>query len=410
MSTAMVTTPAQSTGSVYGVVVGPNGEIDPAIRTPRLPGKLARFLYTVSDPGMARKLRGKVYRLPLDDGEEVAVVGIQRDDLDDATGECVRRIVASEGAEPELYLEPGRPWGGVPGPFRFPSELVAQAADAAVHEPLLLRSLPVEVQQILLALPAGTHATPERLEQVADLARTGRLGLLWSAGPDPETPPSLDDPGLIGSDPDVRGLREVAVEAELRRLAAVDGAFATVLDTNLPRELFLPVVWFRGLATIPRRMVAVVGQVSTPAGERRARRLARELAENGVSVLCVGGRSLEDALASGSSEGLVSASAVGLAHRDARRVMTPEWPSTPKPDQGVSERMAMLVSSVARAVVVIEGRRPRVLDSANCPPVFLAASLVESEEWALGEVDAGRADVLRAVDDLLGVDGLTFPE
>jgi hypothetical protein len=130
MSTAMVTTPAQSTGSVYGVVVGPNGEIDPAIRTPRLPGKLARFLYTVSDPGMARKLRGKVYRLPLDDGEEVAVVGIQRDDLDDATGECVRRIVASEGTEPEMYLEPGRSWGGVPGPFRFPSELAAQAADA----------------------------------------------------------------------------------------------------------------------------------------------------------------------------------------------------------------------------------------------------------------------------------------
>lgn len=215
----------------------------------------------------------------------------------------------------------------------------------------------------------------------------------------------------------------LAVEPDTHIITVTDEAYPLNLRRIYNRPPFL---FVRG-ALIPddNRSIAVVGtrQVS-PAGIEQASRLARELAERGVTVISgmaagVDTVAHEAALAAGGRTVAVMGTGIDkvypAANRDLSRrisergaLISQFWPGAPPRGQNFPLRN-VVTSGVAVGTVVIEAsstsgaKMQARLALEHGKRLFLVRSLVMQEEWAQRYAERRGAAVVDSVDDVLSI-------
>jgi DNA processing protein len=207
----------------------------------------------------------------------------------------------------------------------------------------------------------------------------------------------------------------------------------TVLDPGYPANLHMiynrpPFIWVRGeLAPEDFRAIAIVGtREATDEGLRRAGRLARELAEAGVTVLSGLARGVDTAAHSASlavesgrtvaviGQGLLTPTYpkenAGLAEQICRQgaLVSQFWPDAPPRSMNFPMRN-IVMSGMAMGTVVIEAsatsgaKMQARLALEHGKRLFLLDSLVRSQDWARRYAERPGVSVVRQLDDVLDV-------
>jgi DNA processing protein len=201
-------------------------------------------------------------------------------------------------------------------------------------------------------------------------------------------------------------------QALIEQVAAQDVRLVTILDDDYPENLKLifnrpPFIWVRGQVE-PRslRAIAVVGtRQATQAGRDAAARLARGLAQAGVTVLSGLARGIDTAAHTATLEaGGRTVAVIGtgilapvyppenrdLAQRivdDGGAVVSQFWPEAP-PRKANFPRRNVVMSGMAAGTVVVEAgvtsgaKMQARLALEHGKRLFLPEALVASQEWA----------------------------
>lgn len=219
---------------------------------------------------------------------------------------------------------------------------------------------------------------------------------------------------------------------EQHDLASRLGArLVTVLDDDYPENLRVivnlpPFLYVRGqLRWQDRRAVAVVGtRDASPSGLDKARRMARLLAENGVTVVSGLARGIDSAAHTASLEAggrTIAVMGTGILHcyphenADLAERIAGEgalvsqfWPSAPPRSHNFPMRN-VVTSGISQGTVVIEAsstsgaKMQARLAIEHGKTVFLVESLVLQQKWARDYVQrhGRKVVVVRSVDDVL---------
>jgi DNA processing protein len=266
---------------------------------------------------------------------------------------------------------------------------------------------------LLLMTPRHWAAVAERVEELGSAVESLRQGTgqmdLW--GSDPGTSERLEEAGRL-----------------LEQWGHEGMGFASVIDDDYPEQLLTihqrpPFVMWRGTRMADdARGVAVVGTRKPSAkGVDRARRLARDLAERGVTVISGLAAGIDTAVHLGALEGggrTVSVIGTGLRRNYPREnadlqariaehglVLSQFLPDAPPSQQSFPMRNAVM-SGYAAATVVIEAawksgaRMQARLALEHGRTVFLLSSLLE-HDWAREYAERPGAHVVETVDDVL---------
>jgi DNA processing protein len=233
-----------------------------------------------------------------------------------------------------------------------------------------------------------------------------------------------------------RGLHDQAalaerVSAELDAAAQAGARLVTVLDHEYPANLRLipnlpPFLFFRGeLLEADARSVAVVGtRNASEDGVRRAGRMSRLLAEQGVTVISglakgidtVAHRSALDAkgrtiavLGTGITRCYPSQNrdlADKIADGDRGALVSQFWPTRP-PGRDTFPRRNVVTSGLSQGTVVIEAsstsgaKMQARLALEHGKKVFLLQSLTTSQPWARDYVERRGAIEVAEVDEVI---------
>ncbi|MEU4554017.1 DNA-processing protein DprA [Micromonospora violae] len=207
----------------------------------------------------------------------------------------------------------------------------------------------------------------------------------------------------------------------------------TVLDAGYPANLQMiynrpPFIWVRGeLQPEDFRAIAVVGtRQATDQGLRRATRLARDLASEGVTVLSGLAKGIDTAAHTAALEGgggrtvavvghgiltpIYPKENRGLAERVHERgaIVSQFWPTSP-PRQMNFPMRNVVMSGMAMGTVVVEAsatsgaKMQARLALEHGKRLFLLDSLVESQEWARKYAQRPGVSIVRDLDDVLAV-------
>lgn len=225
----------------------------------------------------------------------------------------------------------------------------------------------------------------------------------------------------------------IARYEELIAGLAADGVkLLTVLDEDYPLNLRLvfdrpPFLFVRGeLAEADNRAVAVVGtRQASPEGIGQARRLAGELAREGVTVLSglalgIDGAAHEATLDAGGRTVAVMGTGItriypseheALAQRiveSGGALVSQFWPAGPPAKYSFPMRNVVMSGMAIGTVVIEAGRTSGAKMQARLAlnhgkRVFLVQSLVMQEEWARRCAEHPSTTVVRSVDDILQV-------
>ena len=225
------------------------------------------------------------------------------------------------------------------------------------------------------------------------------------------------------------GLSTKDMEAKLKEWLAAGLCLTTVLDDDYPLNLrtipnLPPFLFYRGrLQADDAFSVAVVGtREATPEGENRAARMARLLAERGVTVLSGLARGIDTAAHEASLDaGGRTIAVLGsglfniypsenrpLAERITKSgaVVSQFWPDAP-PAKYNFPRRNVVTSGLGQGTVVIEAsatsgaKMQARLALEHGKLVFILRSLVETHKWAQDYHRRG-AIVVDSADDVVG--------
>jgi DNA processing protein len=218
---------------------------------------------------------------------------------------------------------------------------------------------------------------------------------------------------------------------ELLRSALKEGVrLTTVLDADYPLNLRTiynrpPFLFYRGeLREDDAFSVAVVGtRLPSPLGVKRAGRMARQLAEKGVTVLSGLAKGIDTAahraaLEAGGRTIAVLGSGIrkiypreneGLAEKIVAKgaVVSQFWPDGP-PTTYTFPRRNITMSGLGQGTVVIEAsatsgaKMQARLAIEHGKKVFLLDSLVKEHAWAQGYMEKRGARKVTKVEDILG--------
>lgn len=219
------------------------------------------------------------------------------------------------------------------------------------------------------------------------------------------------------------------VDAELEAAGAVGAKLVTVLDPAYPANLRLvpnlpPFLFYRGeILDTDTRSVAVVGtRDASPDGIRRAERMSRRLAEQGVTVISglakgidtaahraaldAGGRTIA-VLGTGITR-CYPAENRALAERIAQHgaLVSQFWPSR-APGRDTFPRRNVVTSGLSQGTVVIEATRTSGakmqarLALEHGKNAFLIRSLVTDQQWAKDYVARRGAIEVDDIDEVL---------
>ncbi|WP_101257391.1 DNA-processing protein DprA [Streptomyces barkulensis] len=221
------------------------------------------------------------------------------------------------------------------------------------------------------------------------------------------------------------------VEAEIEAAERAGARLVTVLDDDYPANLRLvpdlpPFLFVRG-GIVPEdaRSVAVVGtRQVTEEGRRRAARMARGLAREGVVVVSGLARGVDTAAHTAALEtGGRTVAVIGtgiaaptyppenraLAERlvaEGGAVVSQFWP-TSGPARWTFPRRNVTMSGFTQGTVVIEAARTSGakmqarIAADHGKRVFLLRSLVAQQQWAMTMLERGRAKEVRELADVL---------
>jgi DNA processing protein len=276
--------------------------------------------------------------------------------------------------------------------------------------------------------------------------RVGRVSVDWSLiARQAQDPGGLDElhAGVITEtsaaatrslEPLREGLRDRAalaerVTAELDAAAAAGARLVTVFDDDYPANLRLipdlpPFLFYRGeLTEGDARSVAVVGtREPQEDGLRRAARMSRLLAEQGVTVVSGLARGIDTAVhraALDAGARTIAVLGTGITrcypaeNRDLAEAITGSgtlvsqfWPTTP-PTRYTFRRRNVVTSGISQGTVVIEAKSTPgakmqarlALDHGK--KVFLIRSLVTSQPWARDYVAKRGAIEVDDVDEVI---------
>lgn len=223
-----------------------------------------------------------------------------------------------------------------------------------------------------------------------------------------------------------------ALEAEVAELEAQGVRLVTILDEEYPanlREIYNrpPFLFVRGeLHPTDERSVAVVGtRTASQDGLAQARRLATELARNGVTVLSGLARGIDSAAHAGALDAggrTVAVLGHGILHdlypsenRELAQhigqhgaLVSQFWPTAP-PTRVTFPMRNVVMSGLGIGTVVVEasGHSGAKMQARLClehgKRLFLVESLVMQEDWARRYGERPGATVVRHVDDILAV-------
>ena len=200
------------------------------------------------------------------------------------------------------------------------------------------------------------------------------------------------------------------VDSELEAAEGVAAQLVTVLDDSYPVNLRLipnlpPFLFIRGeFRTEDSRSIAVVGTRSpSDAGKRRACRMSKLLAEQGVTVISGLARGIDTAahraaLGAGSRTIAVLGTGITRCYPPENQELSEEivsngalvsqfWP-TRSPGRDTFPRRNVVTSGLSQGTVVIEAsstsgaKMQARLALEHGKKVFLLRSLVESQKWA----------------------------
>lgn len=265
---------------------------------------------------------------------------------------------------------------------------------------------------------------------LARVASTGGLNELYEG----RVPVTESSTARAKTTPMLReGLKQLSacedrVSEELELAESVGASLVTVFDKDYPSNLRLvpdlpPFLFYRGsLRLEDRRSVAVVGTRKASAdGLARARRMAHQLVEHGVTVSSGLAKGIDtaahkSALLSGGRTIAVIGTGItrcyppenaDLAEQivGAGAVVSQFWPSRP-PGRDTFPRRNRVMSGISQGTVVIEASRTSGakmqarLAAEHGKRVWLIHSLVESQDWARTMVDRGLATDVSSVDDV----------
>lgn len=220
------------------------------------------------------------------------------------------------------------------------------------------------------------------------------------------------------------------VDAELELAAKRGARLVTVLDEAYPRNLRLipnlpPFLFLLGaeLTAADLRSVAVVGtRKPSPEGRRRAERLARALAEQGVTVvsglaagidtvahtttLAAHGRTIA-VIGTGVTRVYPKENADLMSEVEAHGLVVSQfWPSTP-PATWTFPRRNIVMSGIAQGTAVVEAgstsgaKMQARLAIEHGKRVFLLRALVTDQPWARKYVDERGAIEVGEPEDIL---------
>lgn len=216
------------------------------------------------------------------------------------------------------------------------------------------------------------------------------------------------------------------------RMADAGLRLLTVLDEDYPANLQLiynrpPFIWVRGsLQAEDFKAIAVVGtRDASEDGKKRAHRLARDLANRGVTVL------------SGLARGVDTAAHIGALAAEGRTVAVVgqglRTPLYPKDNRELGERISehgalvsqfwpdappraihfpmrnVVMSGMAMGTVVVEAsstsgaKMQARLALEHGKRLFLLDSLVKSQQWAQRYAERPGVTVVQSLDDVLDV-------
>lgn len=281
------------------------------------------------------------------------------------------------------------------------------------------------------AVLALVKASPAEWYRTADLiARTGSAVRLMAG-----------EPGAIPSDERQYAEELIAratshdlaeAHALIERMTAAGVRLCTVLDEDYPDNLHLiynrpPFLWVRGdFDPHSMRAIAVVGtRQATERGRAGARRLARGLADAGVTVLSglargidteahtatldAGGRTVA-VIGSGISGPTYPPENEELARRISRQgaVVSQFWPDAP-PRRTNFPLRNVVMSGMAAGTVVVEAsatsgaKMQARLALEHGKQLFLPEQLVEEQEWARRYAGRSGVTVVHSLDDILDV-------
>jgi DNA processing protein len=219
----------------------------------------------------------------------------------------------------------------------------------------------------------------------------------------------------------------------IERVTAQGVSLHTVLDPGYPSNLHLifnrpPFIWLKGaMSDEDFRAIAIVGtREASDDGLKRAARLARDLANEKVTVLSGLARGIDTAahtaalsVPDGRTVAVVGHGALapvypkenrGLADRiiDRGAVVSQFWPDAP-PRQMNFPMRNVVMSGMAMGTVVIEAsatsgaKMQARLALEHGKRLFLLESLVNSQEWARRYAERPGVTVVRTPDDVLDV-------
>jgi DNA processing protein len=219
------------------------------------------------------------------------------------------------------------------------------------------------------------------------------------------------------------------VERELDAAEGVGASLITVLDDDYPSNLRLipnlpPFVFVRGaLDPGDARSVAVVGtRAASPEGLARARAMARQLVESGVTITSGLARGIDTAAHTAALEHsgrtvAVIGTGITRCYPAENKELTEEitergavvsqfWPTAP-PATYTFPRRNVTMSGISQGTVVIEAsgssgaKMQARIAAEHGKQVFLVSSLVTTQEWAHRMIERRVAVEVTRVDDVL---------
>jgi len=279
----------------------------------------------------------------------------------------------------------------------------------------------VEEQAAVLALPRVTTAVIYENRSALDLLR-GRIGFMaeehrvYAAGL-----ASRVDPNQVSR---CVKLIECMTDAGLRIFTVLDEAYTVNLQSVYNRPPFL---WVRGsLQPEDFKAVAVVGtRDASEGGKKRAHRLARELAGNGVTVLSGLARGIDTAAHTGAL--VVGGRTVAVVGQGLRTPLYPKdsrelgeriakdgvlvsqfWPDEPPHPKHFPMRNVVMSGMAMGTVVVgatsVSGAKMQArLALEHGKRLFLLDLLVKSQQWAQRYAERPGMTVVRKLDDIIEV-------
>jgi len=242
--------------------------------------------------------------------------------------------------------------------------------------------------------------------------RPDGLDRLWSGTPVESSPDAIEAAALLAEhqSDDQQAELGAAVQAEIDKIQHDDVRLVTVIDEGYPPTLRLiynlpPFLFIRGAITeADLRSVAVVGTRTASAdGISRAGRMARLLAEEGVTVVSGLARGIDTAahtaaLDAGGRTIAVIGTGINRYYPAENRPLADQittrgalvsqfWPDSP-PTTYSFPRRNVTMSGIAQGTVVIEAsstsgaKMQARLALEHGKKVFLIRSLTEQQEWA----------------------------